>query len=49
MNEPGNPYASVPHNEEDTMSEVQEKEAITPDTLAKKIAATHILWSQLSW
>lgn len=40
MNEPGNPYASVPHDGEDTMSEVQGKEAITPDTLAKKLAAT---------
>lgn len=40
MNEPGNPYASVPHDGEDGMSEVQGKEAMTPDTLAKKLAAT---------
>lgn len=40
-NEPGNPFASVPHDGEDNMSEVQGKEAMTAaDTLAKKLAAS---------
>ncbi|XP_005080604.1 protein phosphatase inhibitor 2 family member C [Mesocricetus auratus] len=41
MNEPGNPYASVPHDGEDGMNEVQRREAMTPDALAKKLAATN--------
>lgn len=42
-NEPGNPYGSVPHDGEDTINEVQGKDAVTPDTLAKKIAASDTL------
>lgn len=38
-NEPSNPYGSVPYDGEDT-SEVQEKDAMTPNTLAKKPAAS---------
>ncbi|OBS64017.1 hypothetical protein A6R68_07444, partial [Neotoma lepida] len=40
MNEPSNPYASVPRDGEDTASQVQGKETMTPDTLAKKLAAS---------
>ncbi|KAL6080690.1 hypothetical protein STEG23_008834 [Scotinomys teguina] len=38
-NEPSNPCASVPHDREDNASEVQGKEAMTADALAKKLAA----------
>jgi protein phosphatase inhibitor 2 len=42
-NEPGNPFGSVPHDGEDTLSEIQGKDAMTSDTLAKKLAAPDTL------
>ncbi|XP_050997029.1 protein phosphatase inhibitor 2 family member C [Acomys russatus] len=39
-NEPSNPHASVSHDEEDNVSENQGKEAMTPETLATKLAAS---------
>ncbi|XP_021044343.1 protein phosphatase inhibitor 2 family member C [Mus pahari] len=42
-NEPGNPFGSVPHDGEDTVSEVQGKDAMTHNTLVKKLAASDTL------
>ncbi|EDL97662.1 similar to RIKEN cDNA 4930403L05 (predicted) [Rattus norvegicus] len=42
-NEPGNPYGSMSHDGEDTINEVQGKDAMTPDNLAKKLAASDTL------
>lgn len=42
MNEPGNHLVAVLHDGEDNISKIQGKEAMTPETLAKKLAASDI-------